>query len=191
MQTLNDSIFSKLDSYLPGIQDGFNKTPQSLMSIKKFDSWWEAFFVTTTYTIVSAVMAYVLSFLLALIALIALLVAMATLISSLLLRCLGNTQEGRNQADILLDIGMKATAVFLMISFIPPFLTVGMLCLAGFRSSKLISDALPKDAPQKIQDSCNGIYTSAKDGLNNFSVWVSEQMMSCSSASKSSTNTLA
>lgn len=190
MQTKNESLLSQLDSYLPGIKEGFDKTGPSLISIKPFESWWEAFFVTTTYTIASAVLAYVLKFLLALIAAIALLVAVATLASSLFLRCFAKTQEGRNQADFLFNIGMKSTAVFLMISFIPAFLTVGMLGLAGYRSLKLISDALPKDASQKIQESCYGAYSSAKEGLNKFSVWVSEQMKPCSSSTEQLSNRL-
>jgi hypothetical protein len=164
------SILAYLEQYLPGIEAGFNKSPQSLLSLKQFDLGWEAFFVTSTYVVASTVLSFVVQMLLSWVATIALLTAIGTVATSLAIQLTDKTATGKKQAENLLDIGMKSTAVFLMITFVPAFLTIGLTLVAGYRSKNLIQNSLPDGLAENLassgKDTYNYLASSAKGFYN-------------------------
>lgn len=179
----NKSVLSQLDTYyLPGIEAGFNKTPMSLISLGQFESWWEAFFVTATYTVASAVLTFLLKALLAIVASIAFCVAISAAVAALIIKISDQTQDSQAQVQLLLNVAFKSASVFLMMTLIPAFLIIGMVGLAAYRAKDLVLASLPEDAPKKIQESCFHAYQSAKTGLSQMSVWVSEKFNSSNTA---------
>ncbi|NDH09453.1 MAG: hypothetical protein EBY16_07565 [Gammaproteobacteria bacterium] len=151
MRSKCESFFKNFDQELPKIKQGFAKVPESIISLKQFESCWEALFVIAGLTVASAVLAAVLKFALGCVAMLA---------CSIGILCLGvagyqhfsnqnPTEETKKHVNSLIGVGLFGISITSMITSIPTFLTLGMFGLAGYRSKNLIAKVMPREDDHK------------------------------------------
>jgi len=150
MRSKCESLFQDFKKVLPTttqIQNEFAKVPESIISLNKFESWWEALFVIAGLTVASAVLAAVLKFALGCVAILA---------CSIGILCLGvagyqhlsvqdPSEETKHRVNSLVGFGLFGISITSMMTFIPTILTLGMFGLAAYRSKDLISKAIKED----------------------------------------------
>ena len=150
MRSKCESLFEDFKKVLPTttqIQNEFAKVPESIISLKQFQTRWEALFVIAGLTVASAVLAAVLKFALGWVAMLA---------CSIGILCLGvagyqhfsnqNPTEGtQHQVNSLIGVGLFGISITSMITSIPTVLTLGMFGLAAYRSKDLITSVIQNE----------------------------------------------